>query len=140
MVNYGAKDFKVFFDDIEVGDHVDFSAEPMKSVSNKETSSGVRNIKNDENKGQTLSFNGLDFANDEETYMKVREMVIVNGYIENIVVQSTRRWQNGQEFIESFLFKSNSVIPTRNWSVTDDWTRALSVSSDTEILLDPVLI
>jgi len=138
MVDYGDVDFKVFFEGIEVGDHTSVSIERITSSNNTVTSSGTRNRKNRKSTGVTVTFDGLDFAEDEEKYLAVREMILIRERIEECVIQGQKRWQNGQEYLDPKTFLSGSVDVSESWGVDDDWTRSITVTFDKRIINDPI--
>nr|WP_302577940.1 hypothetical protein [Methanobrevibacter arboriphilus] len=138
MVDYGDVGFAVTFEGIEVGDHTSVSIEPIVTSSNTTTSSGVRNRKNKKASGFTVTFEGLDFAEDEKKYLAIRDMILKRQRIEECTISSQKRWQNGVEYIESTNYISGTVDVSRTWGVDDDWTRTITVNFDKEVLNDPI--
>jgi len=140
MVDYGDVDFKVTFEGTEVGDHTSVSIERVTSSNQTITSSGTRNRKNRRSTGVTVTFDMLDFAEDQEKYLIVRDMLLIRQRIETATISSQKRWQNGQEYVEQKTFLSGSVDVSDSWGVDDDWTRSVTVNFDEMILNEPILL
>lgn len=140
MVDYGSEEFLVSFEGYNVGDQISVSIEEVTTTGNITTSNGVRNRKNRKATGVTVKFEHLDFAENEEIYFAIKDMLLVRQRVESCTVMCQKRLQNGREYIESTTYLSGSVDVSDSWGLDDDWKRSTTVNFDKKVINDPIFL
>lgn len=135
MTDYGAKKFDVYFgtdpdDDnglIKCGHQISVKIDPQAQQNSQDTSDGSIQMVNRMNESVDVTFEGLDFAQNEEEFLALQQMIEINKIVPIGIIVSQNRFKNGKEYIKRQVFYDGTVVPSESWSPGDDWQRSLPV-------------